>query len=43
MYVSRMVVFLLSCIFFPIVYLKSRERTQTQILQRMRLLLWSHA
>lgn len=40
MYVSRMVVFLLSCIFFPIVYLKSRERTQTQILQRMWLLLW---
>ncbi|CAE7222215.1 Abcg8, partial [Symbiodinium necroappetens] len=40
MYVSRMVVFLLSCIFFSIVYLKSRERTQTQILQRMWLLLW---
>ena len=42
-YVSRMVVFFVSCIFFSIVYLKSRERTQAQVLQRMWLLLWCPA
>ena len=42
-YVSRMVVFFVSCIFFSIVYLKSRERTQAQVLQRMWLLLWRPA
>jgi ABC-type multidrug transport system ATPase subunit len=39
-YISRMIVFLLSCTFFAIVYTKSRDRTQDQIFNRVWLLLW---
>jgi hypothetical protein len=39
-YISRLVVCLFSCCFFTLVYIKSRERTQDQVSNRMWLILW---
>jgi len=39
-YLSRLVACLSSCIFFSLVYIKSRERTQEQVLNRIWLLIW---
>jgi len=39
-HLSRLVVCLFSCIFFAIVYVKSRERTQDQVLNRVWLYIW---
>merc|ERR1719215_2465167 len=39
-YLSRLVVCLCSCTFFSLVYIKSRERTQEQVLNRLWLLVW---
>jgi ABC-type multidrug transport system ATPase subunit len=39
-YISRLVVCLFACCFFSLVYLKSRERTQDQVMNRMWLIVW---
>lgn len=40
MYTGRIVMFLLACCFFSIVYIKSRDRVQEQAFNRLWLLLW---
>merc|ERR1712139_7429 len=39
-YTSRIAVFVFACTFFATVYLKSRDRTQDQVLNRIWLILW---
>mmetsp|Transcript_1138 Transcript_1138/g.2311 ORF Transcript_1138/g.2311 Transcript_1138/m.2311 type:complete len:674 (+) Transcript_1138:104-2125(+) len=39
-YVSRICVFIASCLFFSLVYIKSRERKQDQVFNRVWLILW---
>lgn len=39
-YLSRVVVFFVACSFFTIVYIKSRDRTQDQVFNRLWLILW---
>jgi len=39
-YVSRACVFISACLFFALVYIKSRERKQDQIFNRVWLILW---
>jgi len=39
-HVSRLVVCLFSCCFFAVIYIKSRERTQDQVLNRLWLIIW---
>ena len=40
LYLARAVMFLNACIFFGIIYIKSREREQDQIFSRMWLVVW---
>lgn len=40
MYVGRMAMFLAACIFFAVIYIESRKRSQDQVGQRMWLVLW---
>lgn len=40
MYTGRIVMFMLACSFFAIVYIKSRDRVQEQAFNRLWLLLW---
>eukprot|EP00930_Biecheleria_cincta_P073146 TRINITY_DN60466_c0_g1_i1.p1 TRINITY_DN60466_c0_g1~~TRINITY_DN60466_c0_g1_i1.p1 ORF type:complete len:660 (+),score=105.20 TRINITY_DN60466_c0_g1_i1:27-1982(+) len=40
MYTGRIVMFMLACCFFSIVYIKSRDRVQEQAFNRLWLLLW---
>ena len=40
LYVARAFMFLNACVFFGIIYIKSRERDQDQIFSRMWLLVW---
>mgnify|MGYP001971004308 FL=1 len=40
MYVGRMVMFLFACIFFGVIYIESRARSQEQVFARMWLVLW---
>eukprot|EP00935_MAST-01C_sp_MAST-1C-sp1_P001639 g1639.t1 len=40
LYVGRMVMFLLSCCFFALVYIDARERTNASILKRFFLIMW---
>merc|ERR1712162_76071 len=39
-HISRLVICLFSCMFFAVVYIKSRERTQDQVLNRLWLIIW---
>lgn len=39
-YFSRLVVCLFSCMFFALVYIKARDRTQDQVLNRLWLIMW---
>jgi len=39
-HISRLVVCLFSCVFFAIIYVKSRERTQDQVQNRVWLYIW---
>jgi len=40
LYIGRMVMFLNMCVFFAIIYVKCRDRVQTQVLARVWLCLW---
>lgn len=40
MYVGRMIMFLVACIFFAVIYIESRSRSQDQVFARMWLVLW---
>ena len=40
MYVGRMIMFLVACIFFSVIYIESRSRSQDQVFARMWLVLW---
>ena len=40
MYVGRMAMFLFACIFFAVIYIEARDRSQEQVGSRMWLVLW---
>jgi ABC-type multidrug transport system ATPase subunit len=40
LYIGRMVMFINACVFFSIIYIKARDRKQTQVLARLWLTLW---
>merc|ERR1719409_2268014 len=39
-HISRLVACLFSCMFFAVIYIKSRDRTQDQVLNRLWLIIW---
>ena len=40
LYTGRLLVFFATCIFFAIVYIKSKDRNQSQVVPRMWLIQW---